>query len=70
MYWPAVLLYKFSEMPQREQIEKQSGMLVQMCFKSLLQFDRWEPVQNYIKVEAIKPGRPDTSKFVRELSAL
>ena len=57
-------------MPQREQIEKQSGMLVQMCFKSLLQFDRWEPVQNYIKVEAIKPGGPDTSKFVRKLSAL
>ena len=57
-------------MPEKVQIEKQSGMLVQMCFKSLLQFDRWEPVQNYIKVEAIKPGRPDTSKFVRELSAL
>jgi len=56
------------EMPQREQIEKQSGMLVQMCFKSLLQFDRWEPVQNYIKVEAIKPGRPDTTEELLNLT--
>ena len=52
-------------MPQREQIDKQSGALVQMCFKALLKFDRWEPIQNYIKVEAIKPGKPDTSKLNR-----
>ena len=55
--------YKFSEMPQMEQIQKQSGPLVEMCFKTLLKFDRWQPIQDYIKVEAIKPGRPDTSKF-------
>ena len=54
--------YKFSEMPQMEQIQKQSGPLVEMCFKTLLKFDRWQPIQDYIKVEAIKPGRPDTSK--------
>ena len=46
-----------------EQIQKQSGPLVEMCFKTLLKFDRWQPIQDYIKVEAIKPGRPDTSKF-------
>jgi len=49
-------------MPQMEQIQKQSGPLVEMCFKTLLKFDRWQPIQDYIKVEAIKPGRPDTSK--------
>ena len=51
-------------MPQMEQIQKQSGPLVEMCFKTLLKFDRWQPIQDYIKVEAIKPGRPDTSKSI------
>jgi len=50
------------EMPQSVTINKQSGALVDMCFKTLLKFDRWEPIQDYIKIEAIKPGRPDINE--------
>merc|ERR1712168_499857 len=51
-----------AEMPQMATIEKQSSALVDMCFKTLLRFDRWEPLQDYIKVEAIKPGKPDINE--------